>query len=229
MLQLARSITGDAQLAWLTSGLAAAGTRWKLIGNPVMISRLDVGALPAWLLGPLAKLIGIPVNGYAPNTDQWDGYNADRDALVSFIRGRRVADVVFLTGDIHTSWANELTTRSTIWSPTGVEFVVPSVTSDNVDDFVGAPAGSVSPVAAGLIQALNPHVKWAELDSHGYGVLDVTATRCRMDWYFLADRTRADSAAQWARGYSVSAGVARLRRESTPPPGRVRFHDPVGP
>ena len=35
-----------------------------------MISRLDVGALPAWLLGPLSDFIGIPQNGFAPNAER---------------------------------------------------------------------------------------------------------------------------------------------------------------
>src|SRR6266511_5349566 len=126
----ARSITGDTQMAWLTSGLATSTARWKLVGNPVMISRLDVATLPAWLLGPLGKLLGIPSNGFAVNTDQWDGYNADREELVNYLRAHNTRDVLFLTGDIHTSWANELTTRSTVDIPVAAEFVVPSVTSD---------------------------------------------------------------------------------------------------
>ncbi len=34
--------------------------------------------LPAMLLGPLAELLGLPQEGLAVNTDQWDGYNDDR-------------------------------------------------------------------------------------------------------------------------------------------------------
>lgn len=225
----ARTITGDAQMAWLKEGLAASTARWKLVGNPDMIARLDVGTLPAWLLGPLAELIGVPSNGFAANADQWDGYTADRDELVDHVRSRGVRDVVFLTGDIHTSWANELVTRRTVGAPTAVEFVVPSVTSDNVNDFLGVPAGTLSPVGAGLVRATNPHVKWVELDGHGYGVLDVRATGCRMDWYHLTDRTRADTGVRWVAGFSVAAGAARLRRESSPPPasGRRATTDPA--
>ncbi|MGI5521184.1 alkaline phosphatase D family protein [Micromonospora sp. CA-259024] len=213
-----RTITGDSQMSWLKAGLAASTARWKLVGNPVMIARVDVGALPAWLLGPLGALLGIPQNGAVLNTDQWDGYNADRNELVDHVRATGTRDVVFLTGDIHTSWANEVTTRSTgLDNPAAAEFVVPSVTSDNVNDFLGLPAGNaLSTLGAGLLRSTNPHVRWTELDGHGYGVLEVTRQRCRMDWYHLADRTRASSTSRWVAGWSVGAGSAKLRREAAP-------------
>ncbi|WP_328417223.1 alkaline phosphatase D family protein [Micromonospora sp. NBC_00389] len=213
-----RTLTGDAQMSWLKAGLAASTTRWKLVGNPVMMARVDVGALPAWLLGPLGTLLGIPQNGAVLNADQWDGYNADRNELVDHLRASGTTDVVFLTGDIHTSWANEVTTRSTGPSnPAAAEFVVPSVTSDNVNDFLGLPAGNaLSALGAGLLRSTNPHVRWTELDGHGYGVLEVTRQRCRMDWYHLADRTRAASTSRWVAGWSVGTGSAKLRKEVAP-------------
>jgi alkaline phosphatase D len=213
-----RTIAGAAQLAWLMDGLVSSTAAWKLVGNPVMISRLDVGALPAWLLGPLAALIGVPQNGVVLNGDQWDGYNADRERVVDTLRAHRTEDVVFLTGDIHTSWANELTTRDTgTANPAAAEFVVPSLTSDNINDFLGtSPGGPLSLLAASLIRATNPHVKWVETDGHGFGVLDVTTSRCRMDWYHLADRTKQDSAAKWVQGWSVGRGSSRIRKESAP-------------
>ncbi|MFJ8689466.1 alkaline phosphatase D family protein [Micromonospora wenchangensis] len=213
-----RTITGTAQLRWLEDGLSGSTAQWKLVGNPVMMARVDLGSLPAWLLGPLAKLLGIPQNGAVLNPDQWDGYNADRNRLVDHLRATDTRDVVFLTGDIHTSWASEVTTRSTgLTNPAAAEFVVPSVTSDNLDDALGLPAGNgLSLLGATLLRSTNPHVKWTELDGHGYGVLEVTPQRCRMDWYHLVDRTRADSASRWAAGFSVGAGSAKLRREDAP-------------
>lgn len=211
----ARTITGQAQMDWLKQGLVGSAARWKLVGNPVMISRLDVATLPAWLLGPLAELLGLPSNGFAVNVDQWDGYNADREELVDHLRAAGTRDVVFLTGDIHTSWANELVTRDTGHAnPAGAEFVVPSVTSDNIDDILGTPL--LSGLAASIIKGANPHVKWTELNEHGYGVLDVTSQRCRMDWYRLTDRTRRDSGARWVTGWSVGIGSSKLRKESAP-------------
>ncbi|WP_436528042.1 alkaline phosphatase D family protein [Actinoplanes sp. HUAS TT8] len=213
-----RTIAGAAQMSWLTDGLVNSTALWKIVGNPVMISRLDVLALPAWLLGPLGELIGVPQNGVVLNADQWDGYNADRERLVDTLRAHRTKDVVFITGDIHTSWANELTTKDTgTADPAAAEFVVPSVTSDNINDYLGTGAGGpLSLLAAGLIRATNPHVKWVETDGHGFGVLDITRSRCRMDWYHLADRTRKDSTAKWVQGWSVGRGSSKIRKESAP-------------
>ncbi|WP_343450722.1 alkaline phosphatase D family protein [Micromonospora oryzae] len=214
----ARTITGDAQMSWLKSGLAASTARWKLVGNPVMIARVDLATLPAWLLGPIGRLLGVPENGVVLNPDQWDGYNADRNELVDHLRATGIRDVVFLTGDIHTSWANEVTTRATgTATPAAVEFVVPSVTSDNVNDFLGLREGNaLSVLGADLLRATNTHVRWTELDGHGYGVLEVTRQACRMDWYHLADRTRPGSASRWVAGWSVAAGSSTLRREAAP-------------
>lgn len=216
-----RTIAGEDQLEWLIDGLVGSTARWKLVGNPVMISRLDLASLPAWLLGPLGDLLGIPDNGIVLNPDQWDGYNADRDRVVDALLDAGTEDVLFVTGDIHTSWATELTTKRTgLFRPAAAEFVVPSVTSDNIDDYLGTPpGGALSQLAATLIKATNPHVKWVETDGHGYAVLEVTPARCRMDWFHLADRTRRDSASSWVAGWSVGAGSSTIRKESAPSVG----------
>jgi alkaline phosphatase/alkaline phosphatase D len=75
--------------------------------------------------------------------------------------------------------------------------------------------GPLSLLAASLVRATNPHVKWTELDGHcyGYGVLDVTTARCRMDWYHLADRTKRDTTVRWIQAWSVGTGSAKIRRE----------------
>ncbi|WP_018255784.1 alkaline phosphatase D family protein [Salinispora mooreana] len=213
-----RTITGEAQMAWLKAGLATSDAQWKLVGNPVMISRLDVGALPSWLLGPLGTLLGIPQNGAVLNPDQWDGYNADRNELIDHLLATETRDVVFLTGDVHTSWANELTTQSTgLTNPAAAEFVVPSVTSDNINDFLGMREGNaLSDLASGLIRSTNPHVRWNELDGHGYGVLEVTPQQCRMDWFHLVDRTQSSTGSRFVTGWSVTAGSSRLCQESAP-------------
>ncbi|MEU9710212.1 alkaline phosphatase D family protein [Streptomyces sp. NPDC047967] len=215
----ARTMTGRAQLDWLKAGLAGSDAAWKLVGTSVMISPVAFGALPAHLLEPLAGLLGLPKEGLAVNVDQWDGYTADRKELISHLQDRAVADTVFLTGDIHMAWANDVPVRAATYplSPSAAtEFVVTSVTSDNLDDLLRVAPGTVSPVAAAAVRAANRHVKWVDLDSHGYGVLDVTAEHAQMDYYVLSDKTARDATSSWARSYRTRRGTQRVERADRP-------------
>ncbi|MFE4455231.1 alkaline phosphatase D family protein [Streptomyces sp. NPDC056796] len=214
-----RSITGRAQLDWLKAGLAGSDAVWKLVGTSVMISPVAFGSLPAHLLGPLAGLLGLPSEGLAVNVDQWDGYTDDRGELIAHLRDRGVTDTVFLTGDIHMAWANDVPVRAATYplSPSAAtEFVVTSVTSDNLDDILRVAPRTVSVVAAAAVGAANRHVKWVDMDSHGYGVLDVTAERSQMDYYAVSDKTRKDATSSWVRSYRTRSGTQKVERADAP-------------
>ncbi|MFF6774953.1 alkaline phosphatase D family protein [Streptomyces sp. NPDC012637] len=214
-----RSITGRAQLDWLKSGLSASDATWQLVGTSVMISPVAFGALPADLLGPLAELLGLPQEGLAINVDQWDGYTDDRKELLKHLTDRGIRNTVFLTGDIHMAWANDVPVKASTYPLSGsaaTEFVVTSVTSDNLDDLLHVAPGTLSVVAAGAIKAANRHVKWVDMDHHGYGVLDVTAERSQMDYYTVSDRSDRDATAAWARSYRTLTGTQRVERVYQP-------------
>ncbi|WP_405947361.1 alkaline phosphatase D family protein [Streptomyces prunicolor] len=214
-----RTITGRAQLDWLKAGLKASDTKWRLVGNSVMIAPFVVGALSADLLKPLAKLLGLPQEGLAVNTDQWDGYTDDRRELLAHLRTNAIGNTVFLTGDIHMSWANDVPVDAGTYplSPSAAtEFVVTSMTSDNLDDIVKVPEGTVSALAAPVIQLANRHVHWVDTDRHGYGVLDITADRAQMDYYVLSDRTSATATSSWERSYRTRSGTQRVERTYDP-------------
>ncbi|MCC3778014.1 alkaline phosphatase D family protein, partial [Streptomyces sp. UNOB3_S3] len=214
-----RTITGRAQLDWLKEGLAGSDTTWRLVGNPVMISPVAFGALPAHLLEPVAKLLGLPAGGLAVNTDQWDGYTEDRRELIDHLERRSIRNTVFLTGDIHMAWANDVPKRAATYplsSSVATEFVVTSVSSDNLDDLLHVAPHTLSVPAAAAIKASNRHVKWLDMDGHGYGVLDVTAERAQMDYYVLSDKRDAKATASWARSYATRSGTQRVERADAP-------------
>ncbi|NJP51078.1 alkaline phosphatase [Streptomyces sp. SBST2-5] len=213
-----RTITGRAQLDWLKAGLSASDATWRLVGTSVMISPFAVGSLPASLLKPLAKLLGLPQEGIALNTDQWDGYTDDRRELLAHLRDNAIRNTVFLTGDIHMAWANDVPVNAGTYplsASAATEFVVTSVTSDNLDDILKVREGGISSVAAPLIKAANRHVRWVDTDRHGYGVLDITAERAQMDYYVLSART-ADATAAWARSYRTRSGTQKVERSYDP-------------
>ncbi|MEV7070928.1 alkaline phosphatase D family protein [Streptomyces sp. NPDC093990] len=214
-----RTITGRAQLDWLKAGLKSSDTTWRLVGNSVMISPFAIGSLSADLLKPLAELLGLPKEGLALNPDQWDGYTDDRRELLAHLRSNAIRNTVFLTGDIHMAWANDVPVDAGTYplSPSAAtEFVVTSVTSDNLDDILKVPEGTVTALAAPVIRLANRHVHWVDTDRHGYGVLDITADRAQMDYYVLSDKTKRDATATWARSYRTRTGTQKVERTYTP-------------
>ncbi|MEU4147647.1 alkaline phosphatase D family protein [Streptomyces parvulus] len=214
-----RTLTGRVQLDWLKSGLAASDTTWRLVGNPVMMAPFAIGSLSAELLKPLAELLGLPREGLALNTDQWDGYTDDRRELLAHLRANAVRNTVFLTGDIHMAWANDVPHHAGTYplsASAATEFVVTSVSSDNLDDIVQVPEGTVSAVAAPVIRAANRHVHWVDTDRHGYGVLDITADRAQMDYYAVSDRTDPHATSTWVRSYRTRSGTQRVERVYSP-------------
>ncbi|GAA4550248.1 alkaline phosphatase D family protein [Streptomyces collinus] len=214
-----RTLTGRAQLDWLKAGLTSSDTTWRLVGNSVMISPFAIGSLSADLLKPLAKLLGLPQEGLALNTDQWDGYTDDRREILAHLRTNAIRNTVFLTGDIHMAWANDVPVDAGTYplSPSAAtEFVVTSVTSDNLDDIVKVPEGTVSAVAAPVIRAANRHVHWVDTDRHGFGVLDITAERAQMDFYVVSDRAKRDASAKWSRSYRTRSGTQKVERTYDP-------------
>ncbi|XUM00633.1 alkaline phosphatase D family protein [Streptomyces venezuelae ATCC 10712] len=214
-----RSITGRAQLDWLKAGLAGSDAAWQLVGTSVMISPVAFGALPAHLLEPLAGLLGLPKEGIAVNVDQWDGYTDDRKELLGHLTARSIRNTVFLTGDIHMAWANDVPVKAATYplsASAATEFVVTSVTSDNLDDLLHVAPGTLSVVAAGAVKAANRHVKWVDMDHHGYGVLDVTAARSQMDYYTVSDKADPAATTAWARSYRTLSGTQRVERVYQP-------------
>ena len=62
------------------------------------------------------------------------------------------------------------------------------------------------------IQALNPHVRFVELDSHGVSTLRVTPDEVRMDWHYVADKRDPDSAVARAHSFRTRHDTARTER-----------------
>ncbi|MFH8475207.1 alkaline phosphatase D family protein [Streptomyces sp. NPDC018000] len=214
-----RTITGRAQLDWLKSGLAGSDATWKLVGTSVMISPVAFGSVPAHLLEPLAELLGLPKEGLAVSVDQWDGYTDDRKELIAHLRDRSITNTVFLTGDIHMAWANDVPVKAATYplsASAATEFVVTSVTSDNLDDVLHVAPQTLSVVAATAVKAANRHVKWVDMDSHGYGVLDVTAERSQMDYYTVSDKRKRDATSTWTRSYRTLSGTQKVERVDRP-------------
>jgi alkaline phosphatase D len=174
-----RQLLGTTQYSWLTNALSNSTSQWKVLGQQVMMAPLQV--------------FGVGFNG-----DQWDGYPAERTRVYNHILTNNISNMVVLTGDIHSSWANDLPTASyngsTGAGSAGVEFVTPSVTS---------PGASI-PGGASVIQAANSHIKYCDLTSHGYVIMDVNKTRTQGDWFNISTIDTKTPAFSYAKSFYVS-------------------------
>ncbi len=215
----ARSITGPDQMQWLTAGLASAPTRWKLVGNPVMIAPLILPPLSPEVAAALHDRLGMPESGVAALVDQRDGYAADRRRLFDTVIGGSITDVVFLTGDIHSSWALELPadlSRYPHGPRAGVEFVVPSVTAKGVGESLPAPPRTATASLESAVTSANPHLRYIELDSHGYGVVHLDADRAQMDWFYVTDVADPKAGVRHAASFAVRSGDNTLEPRTAP-------------
>ena len=104
-----RTITGGHQLAWLAGNLATSPCRWKLVGNPVMIAPVRLPPRPAIEEFALSQTVSFTPSRSRRRTPT-SGTAMPRTAAGCSVASRRTApeDVVFLTGDVHTAWANEV-------------------------------------------------------------------------------------------------------------------------
>lgn len=204
-----RQLLGEAQESWLFESLSASPAQWKLIAQQVMVGHL--------ILTP-----GEDGEPHKPLfNDGWDGYVDARRRLLQHIEDEAVTNVVVLAGDIHSSFANELTydphagyDPATGEGAIAVEFVTPAITSPGIgfDDAVAA-----------LFAINNPHTLWSDTVSHGYVVLDVDAERIQCDWFHIggAIGTPTPANATFAKAFRVDAGVPRLFEEAEPAPGKA--------
>ena len=154
-------ILGPEQEAWLLEQLEKSRAKWKVLGNQ--------GLMSLWKLGP---------DTYG-NDDQWQGYQA-RNRLVGFLRENEISNVVVVTGDVHSSWAMDVTvddgsyTEETRDAAVAVEFVAPGISA----------APGIPPEIAELF-AREPHVRDYEGERRGYFILDLQAGKAQSDWFLL--------------------------------------------
>ncbi|MDP3713102.1 MAG: alkaline phosphatase D family protein, partial [Mycobacteriales bacterium] len=204
------------QMAWLTSGIGDGSRRWHLIGNQTVFTRVAAGRdLPG---RDLLLEAGIPVQGAVFNTDQWDGYGNDQLEVLQAMAASPT-DTVVLTGDIHSSWANDVPLDSGTYVPgvngsVAVEFVVPSVTSDGFGEILGGAEPATAATTA--LQATNPHIRYLDGIGHGYAVLDVTPDAVQTDFFHISDREDPAATQQLAASWRSERGTKSVVEAGAP-------------
>jgi alkaline phosphatase D len=191
----------------------AAGQPWRLIGNPMPIARTrvpDVAALGLVpdLSNPAAAVLAWKGRWNLPfYPDTWDGYAWARERFYAAARDAGATDLVFLTGDSHSFWANRLADAE--GRPTGVEIGTAGVTSPG--DFVES--GFDKALARRLDQAFtdhNPEVLWTDNLHQGYARLELTRTQGLVTFLSTPDLERPGNRAEVLNRWRVARGPSGL-------------------
>lgn len=194
-----RQLLGIEQETWLFDRLyrsQSQGIRWRVLGQQVMMAQLSADR---------GKTV--------VNVDQWDGYAPARERLFRHIADNEIDNVVVLTGDIHSSWGNDLASNpydAASYDPVtgrgsvGVELVTPGVTSPGIDD----PAQAAQ-TAAGL-RFLSPHMKFIELNKRGYVLVDINRDRVQSEWWHVPTVRERTDAQTLAASLGSASGASHL-------------------
>jgi len=163
-------ILGNMQYNWLKTKLSNSTAKWKIVGNQKMVCDWSVIGLPSWF----------PGNGTVLSTSSWDGFNANRDDLLNYIKNNNIDNVLFLSGDSHVTMVADLSPDpNNILAYNGsngngsvaAEFLPTSITRGNFDE-MGIPSFLLG-LAVGLSEGVNPHHVYSEFTKHGYGLINV--------------------------------------------------------
>ena len=181
-----RDYLGRRQMDWLKRSLTRSDSRWKILGNQLMLMAFD--------LAP-----GVPVV-----QDSWEGYQAERAELTNHIIDRGVENVVAITGDIHTFFTGHFTNTGRVdGTPAGVELVGGSVTSLGVKETLGgAPIENFEEA----IRVNNPHMIYADFDMRGYGVLSLYKNRAVCEYKAPATALEKGSPVKRLAAFEIPAG-----------------------
>ncbi|EMA7640779.1 alkaline phosphatase [Vibrio parahaemolyticus] len=199
-----RELLGPEQLAWLMKGFNTHDAKWNVLGQQVLMSRMELPssvmtamfqlftsteekkteallavntAITGYLADPSADPISLPYN-----LDAWDGYYVEREKVYQLAKASS-GNFVCLAGDTHNAWASELKDVSN--NPIGVEFATSSVSSPGLEEYL-----ALDPVAIAQMEYTLPHLvselQWADIKQRGFMRVTFTADAAQSTWYLVS-------------------------------------------
>lgn len=189
-----RTILGKDQYNWLTKQLRDKNTTWKIIANQV----------------PFGPMFRPTLEGKKEKyMDGWDGYPYERAKLIKTIGDEKLKDIVFVTGDFHSSFAFENALEATASSNdnVSVEFVVTSISSANDDEWFSA---DTVKLARQLYYEFNPHCRYVNNKDHGYLVLTIEKETITSDFYYASSIKTKQASKRLEESFIVNKGLPIL-------------------
>lgn len=221
-----RELLGEPQREWVERSLTAsvkAGTAWQIVGNQVVMARVNgpdlaalfgearakamLGALPPPILPRIEQAQAGYRAGLPFNLDGWDGYPAARERLYASFR-RAGSRPLVLAGDSHAFWANNLADAE--GRAVAVEFGTSAISSPSIGDAMPRlPLGE-------LLERVSPEVAFCDQRAKGYVLLTLTPQAAQADYIAVSTILDRDFTETRLARFAIGAETAErtLRRDS---------------
>jgi alkaline phosphatase D len=205
MGDVTRTMLGLTQRQWFLDQLTSTRATWKIWANEVMLMQLKFG--PVYI-----------------DLDQWDGYQQERNLILNTIKHQKVRNVVAITGDLHTFLAGYLKTDfdNPFEEAVGIELMVGSISSANLEEDIesslGLPSAPVPAKHMGVapnlldpvIHAANPHIKYWDSSTHGYGILTITPALLTCEFKAVTTIRESDAAVVSLKTFTIPVNEVKL-------------------
>jgi alkaline phosphatase D len=133
--------------------------------------------------------------------DTWNGYPHAREAFLADLQAFARNPVV-LSGDLHTSMANDVYPRGGE-KPVTVEIMTPAVSSPGFDEYLPVR----EPLALSkATKAINPAVRYMDTRHRGWVHLRVTRAACDAEWRLVDTVHSRDYTVEVDARFTVAAG-----------------------
>lgn len=186
-LDPAATMMGPDQERWFEATFGR-GARWNVVANQVFMAKNDRK----------------PGEGELYNMDSWNGYPLARRRFLDLVAERGRGNTVVLTGDVHSSWANDL--LADFDNPDSAvvasELVGTSISSggDGVDQYPGTEAALRE----------NPHIKFSSA-RRGYVRCAIEPDGFHADFRTVAAVSRLDAPVTTATSFQLIRGRPGLQ------------------
>ncbi|MCP3102000.1 alkaline phosphatase D family protein [Myxococcus sp. K15C18031901] len=181
---------GTEQQTWLQTQLQATNT-WKIVVSSVSLSSM---------VFDLSQKTDIPDEtlrqAFYFSVDQWDGFPTKKKELLGYIRSNNIKNAMFISGDIHASFASVESHDATV--PGGVPtLTAPAITSGSIKELAGmallgagyAQGSAVYKyIVAQLnesLMAANPGMRYANGDAHGFVVVELKGAQAQASFHLI--------------------------------------------
>lgn len=233
-----RTLLGRDQLAWLEGKLAGSTAVWQVLGQQVLMGRMNIPAEIIPYLGDRTPAVADLVDRLAEikeralrddpsptqsdldrinavlpyNLDAWDGYPGEREVVLGVAYGAD-KNLVVLAGDTHNGWANNL--KDVNGNQVGVEFATPSVSSGGLETYLKLEPKQAGEFARDL-EVLVDDLVYSNARDRGYMIVSFTPERAQSRWIYVDTVKQSEFSEMTSSGKTLSVLAGKGNRELVP-------------